>query len=257
MNKRYLILLSFLLVLFFSLNPIRYSLLDFFNITKEFFANVINQIEFKISKYQNQAQKIEKLQKENNSLKEKIAYFESFYANCKDLKKIKDSNLTLVKVVSYAHLPDFSEIYVDFTSKTYPLGLVYNNLAAGVLIKRVGYYSLGLLNSNKKISYTVLIGKKEIPGIFYGEKNIIKYIPKFKKINVGDLVITSGLDGIFYKGAKVGIITSIKEKKLYQEAKVKLFYNSLAPNYFYVIQKNDTIIKKGGENGFTKHWKYS
>jgi len=257
MNKRYLILFSFLLVLFFSLNPIRYSLLDFFNITKQFFSNIINQIEFKINKYQNQAQKIEKLQKENNSLREKIAYFESFYENCKDFTKIKDLNLTLVKVISYANLPDFSEIYVDFISQKYPLGLVYNNLAAGVLIKKVGHYSLGLLNSNKKTSYTVLIGKNEIPGIFYGGKNIIKYIPKFKKINIGDLVITSGLDGIFYKGVKVGVVTSIKSKKLYQEAKIKLFYNNLSPNYFYVVKKNDTITKKGGDYGFTKHWKYS
>jgi len=253
MNKRYLILFSFLLVLFFSLNPIRYSLLDFFNITKQFFSNIINQIEFKINKYQNQAQKIEKLQKENNSLREKIAYFESFYENCKDFTKIKDLNLTLVKVISYANLPDFSEIYVDFISQKYPLGLVYNNLAAGVLIKKVGHYSLGLLNSNKKTSYTVLIGKNEIPGIFYGGKNIIKYIPKFKKINIGDLVITSGLDGIFYKGVKVGVVTSIKSKKLYQEAKIKLFYNNLSPNYFYVVKKNDTITKKGGDYGFTKH----
>jgi len=253
MNKRYLILFAFLLVLFFSFKPVKYAVLDFFNFAKESFSGFLKKTESTITKYQNQALQIEKLQKENNSLKKKIVYFESFYANCKDLKKIKDSNFTLVKAVSYANLPDFSKIYVNFTSNTYPLGLVYNNLAAGILVKKVGHYSLGLLNSNKKTSYTVLIGKEEIPGIFYGEKNIIKYIPKFKKINIGDLVITSGLDGIFYKGAKVGIITSVKEKKLYQEAKVKLFYNSLAPNYFYVIQKNDTIIKKGGENGFTKH----
>ena len=257
MNKRYLILFSFLLVLFFLLKPVKYAVLDFFNFTKESFSSFFKKIETTVAEYQNQVKQIEKLQKENKSLKEKVAYFESFYANCKYLKKIKDSNLTLVKTISYAHLPDFSEIYVDFTSQNYPLGLVYNNLAAGILVKKVGHYSLGLLNSNKKTSYTVLIGKNEIPGIFYGKKNVIKYIPKFKKINVGDLVITSGLDGIFYKGAKVGVITSIQNKKLYQEAKIKLFYNSLAPNYFYVVQKNDTIIKKGGENGFTKHWKYS
>ena len=90
-----------------------------------------------------------------------------------------------------------------------------------------------------------------IPGIFYGKINVIKYIPKFKRIKKGDLVITSGLDGVFYEGAKVGIIENVKQTSLYQEAKVKLFYNTLEPNYFYVVRRE--IKLKGGENGFNKH----
>jgi len=237
MNKIYIIIFSFLLIVIFALPPVKSHVIDFFNFAKENISYMTNSIKNEIGEYKNQAKQIKKLKKENLLLKKKIASFESFYANCKDLKLVKDSNLTLVKVVSYAHLPDFSEIYVNFSSNKYPLGLVYNNLAAGILVKKVGHYSLGLLNSNEKTSYTVLIGKKEIPGIFYGKKNIIKFIPKYKKINVGDLVVTSGLDGIFYRGAKVGVVTSIENKNLYQEAKVKLFYNNLSPEYLYVVQK--------------------
>jgi len=242
MNKKYLLFFSFLLVVFFYFY--KSFIIDFANFSKEKINFFFNLVKDKITFYHNQAKKIEELKKENLLLQKKLAWFESFYQNCKDLKLVKDSKLYLVKVISYANLPDFSQIYVKFVSNKYPVGLVYNNLAAGVLVKRVGNYSLGLLNSNKKTTYTVLIGKKEIPGIFYGKENIIKFIPKFKKINEGDLVITSGLDGIFYKGAKVGIITSIEDKKLYQEAKVKLFYNNLAPNYLYVVKKDDTIKER-------------
>ncbi len=135
-------------------------------------------------------------------------------------------------------MPDFTQIYIDYNNSfSIPRGLVYNNLAAGIVIKNFKNYSLALLNSNNKTSYTVFIGKNEIPGIFYGKINTIKYIPKFKKINIGDIVITSGLDKVFYKGVKVGIITEVIEKNLYQEAKVKLFYNDLNPQFFYVIER--------------------
>jgi rod shape-determining protein MreC len=145
-------------------------------------------------------------------------------------------------------LPDFSKIYIDYDKKiSTPKGLVYDNEAAGIVVKNFGKYSLALLNSNPKTSYTVLIGKKKIPGIFYGKINEVKYIKKYQKINVGDLVVTSGLDGIFYRGALVGRVTEVKQKKLYQVAKVKLFYDNLAPEYFYVVDKNVTI-NEGGEN---------
>ena len=242
MNKHYLAIATFLL--FFFLYVYKTVILDVFNTSKEYLNKTVESIYQTLNSYYNQSQKIIYLEKENLELKKKIAYFQSFCKNYKDLRLVKDSNLTLVKVISYAHLPDFSEIYVKFYSNKYPLGLVYNNLAVGILVKRVGDYSLGLLNSNEKTSYSVLIGKNEVPGVFYGKKNIIKFIPIFKKINKGDLVVTSGLDGIFYKGVKVGFITQIEKKKLYQIAKIELFYDKLAPHYLYVVEKNDRIKER-------------
>jgi len=124
-----------------------------------------------------------------------------------------------------------------------PKGLVYNNMAAGIVVKNIGSYSLAYLNSNPKTTYTVMIGDKEIPGIFYGKENVVKYIKKYVPIHLGDVVKTSGLDGIFYKGALVGKVEKVTQKKLYQEVKLKLYYNKLTPDFFYVVEKNDTIKK--------------
>jgi len=248
MNKKYLLFFSFLFVLIFSIPFFKEEMIGFGNTLKKYFFEFYEYEKENITTLIEQSRKIKNLKKENLLLKMRLAKLESFYDSCKDLKKfkfVKDSNLVFTKVISYAHLPDFSQIYIDYHSKDkfFPKGIVYNNLAAGIVVKSFRNYSLALLNSNKDTSYTVFIGKNNIPGIFYGKIDTIKYIPKFKSIKKGNIVITSGLDGIFYKGAKVGIITKVIQKKLYQEAKVKLFYNNLEPTYFYVVEKRK-ILKK-------------
>ncbi len=255
MNKKYLIL--FLIGLIFLFFILKNQVIEVANFIKLNINEIVMNISEEVNSLKKQSAQIKTLKKENQLLKETIQKLNSLMFNYLDFKNlIKDSNLTLTKTISYAQLPDFSKIYIDYHAKgKFPKGLVYNNLAAGVVVKEVGNSSLALLNSNKKTSYAVYIvhNNKLIPGIFYGEKNVIKYIPKFKEIKKGDLVITSGLDGIFYKGVKVGVITQTKENNLYQEAKVKLFYDDLAPNYFYVVDKYDRIRKKGGEDGYAKH----
>jgi len=248
MNKKYILLFSFLFVFIFSIPFVRNEAIGFFNFLKKNLFSIYEYEKENILDLINQAKKIKELKNENFLLKQNLLKLKAFYEDCKDLKRfqfIKDSHLTFTKTISYASLPDFSKIYIDYVSKDnfFPKGLVYNNLAAGVVVKNFNNYSLALLNSNEKTSYTVFIGRDKIPGIFYGKVNLIKYIPKFKNIKLGDLVITSGLDGVFYKGAKVGVITKIIQKKLYQEAKIKLFYNDLEPNFFYVVEKRKILIK--------------
>jgi rod shape-determining protein MreC len=243
MSKKLIIALSFLFaffIYFFKDYIIEIAL--YFN---KSIVKIENNFSKKIDAHFKQVKKIEELKKENEKLKDAINNLNAKILACKDLKYFKvinKPNLIFSYVISYASIPDFSQIYISYNKKiTKPKGLVYNNFVAGVVIKNIGNFSLAILNSNEKTRYAVFIGKNKIPGIFYGKVNTIKYIPKFKQINIGDEVVTSGLDGIFYNGAKVGIITEVVEKKLYKEAKVKLFYNDLHPKFFYVIE--------GGKNG--------
>jgi rod shape-determining protein MreC len=239
MSKKLIIILSFLfafLFVFFFKNYIIEASL--------YIGKTLLEIKTDISKiinyHFNQEKKIKLLLSENKKLKDELNDLNAKILSCEKLKYFKvinKPNLVFAYTISYASIPDFSQIYVSYNKKiNKPRGLVYNNLVAGEVIKNIGNFSLAILNSNEKTRYSVYIGKNQIPGIFYGKIDTIKYIPKFKKVNVGDIVITSGLDGIFYKGAKVGIITSVIEKKLYKEAKVKLFYNDLHPEFFYVIE---------------------
>jgi rod shape-determining protein MreC len=244
MSKKLIIILSFLFAFLFIFIFKNYIIQASLYMSKTII-EIKKNISDNINAHFYQAEKIKLLTIENQKLKDKINDLNSKILACRDLKYFKvinKPNLVFTYTISYAAIPDFSQIYINYNKKiNKPKGLVYNNLVCGEVIKNIGNFSLAILNSNKKIRYAVYIGKKEIPGIFYGKINTIKYIPKFKKINVGDEVITSGLDGIFYNGAKVGIITEVVEKKLYKEAKVKLFYNDLHPEFFYVIE--------GGNNG--------
>ena len=238
MNKKLVFILVLTVSFFFYF--LKTPIINFSLYVEEFILNIKNSISTSINIHTNQAIKIKKLTLKNQKLINKINNLEARLTNCKDLKYFKvinKPNLVFSYAISYVSPPDFSQIYINYNKKiTKPKGLVYNNFVCGEVIKNTGSFSLALLNSNKDTRYTVYIGKNEIPGIFYGKIDTIKYIPKFKVINVGDEVITSGLDGIFYKGAKVGIISEVIDKKLYQEAKVKLFYNDLHPEFFYVIE---------------------
>jgi len=196
---------------------------------------------------------IQRLESENKKLKYALVKLDA-KCSCGNINILHKPSISFCEVISYAKLPDFSEVYLTYSKPfTSPRGLIWDGFAAGIAVKKYSNYTLGLLNSNKKTTYTVYIGKNKIPGIFYGKDNIIKFIPRFKPIKKGDLVITSGLDGVFYEGVKVGTIISVTQKKLYQTAKIKLFYNDLHPKYFYVVETLRSKLKIGGENGKPKH----
>jgi rod shape-determining protein MreC len=243
MNKKFLyfIIAIIIAISFYFKNVIKENLLFSFNFIKKEIISSYYIVKLKVNSYFNQAKEIQALTKNNKMYRD---YIESIYPILSNYKKLKEfkiihnPKIVFTQAISYANLPDMSSIYIDYSDKnlSHIKGLIYNNKAAGIVTNSYKNYSLALLNTNPNTSYTVFIGKDKIPGIaFGGEKLIIKYIPNYKKINIGDLVVTSGLDRIFYEGVKVGKITSITQKDLYQEAIVKPFYNPYHPTFFYVV----------------------
>jgi len=244
MNKKifYTIVTIFLVTIIYFKNPITETILSIFNSTKIYISTQIDKIELNIKKHFNQAEQIKSLTKENQNYKNYISQIEPIllnYQKMKLFKQIKNPKLIFTQTISYANLPDMSSIYINYRDKiSTPQGLIFNNTTAGIVIKGFKNYSLAYLNSNPKVIYTVFIGDKKIPGILYGGKNLtIKYIPKYHKLKVNDLVITSGLDKIFYEGVKVGKIEKVIDTPLYQEAIITPFYDSLHPTFFYVVRK--------------------
>ena len=253
MSRRLLVFLVLLRIWLFQIPKVKKYTLESANSLKNSFSSFVTSVKETYNEYIEQKNSLQNLLEENKYLKDEIQKIAVKYATCKDLKyfkKVKFPNVVFTQVISYAALPDFTQVYINYDKPfKVPRGLVYNNLAAGIAVKHYSNYSLALLNSNEKTSYTVYIGKNKIPGIFYGKINTVKYIPKFKPVKIGDIVITSGLDGVFYQGALVGKVVEVVEKKLYQEAKIKLFYNDLNPEFFYVVQTlaNEKGVKVKGK----------
>jgi rod shape-determining protein MreC len=244
MNKIYVLIFGLLFLALFQVDFIKSYALGLVLYIKQKSVELIKEF----NEIEQKDRVIRHLKIENRKLKDKLENLKLALKECENLKYFSfktDPLLVFTKVISYADIPHFNRVYIDYSYPfSTPRGLIYNNLAAGIVIKNYGKYSLAILNSNdKELRYTVLIGENHIPGVLEGR--IIKYIPKFKKIKIDDIVITSGLDKVFYKGVFVGKIVSITQKKLYQEAKVEFFYNRFDPDYFYVY--------KGGSNGYVKH----
>lgn len=193
-----------------------------------------------------QADTIRRLKKENKYLKEDNIVLDTFAAEVVNLSKFKSyegensPKVETVRAIAYASLPDFNKVWIDFkdfnSSKIY--GLIYNGTTAGIVVEKNGQQSLALLNGDSKCSYSVYVGSREYPGIAMGKRSdlmVVKYIPSWADIEVGDEVFTSGLDNIFFEGIKVGTVKNVRNFNVYKEVEIEPFYNSLKPDYFYII----------------------
>jgi rod shape-determining protein MreC len=199
-----------------------------------------------INKHFYQAQKIEHLEKELELYKSNHLLMQQLASELQELLKENRSpfrvkpKVELARTISYEKFGNMNRAWIDMqdanTSKIY--GLIYKELVAGIVIFK-NNRPLALLNRDIKSSYAVYIGEQKAPGIAHGNnaKNIlVKFIPTWFKINVGDEIVTSGLDNIFFRGLKVGKVISVSSAQGYQNAVVEPYYQGNELGYFHIIK---------------------
>jgi len=249
MKKRSFLLLVFLVIIFVITT--RYN-----GAVRSFILDFINPIKVSYLKFQNlsnsylkQQEKIIKLQKENNRLNklliEQSNYIDQLakvYKLIPSLVKQPYKSIYLVDTISYVKLNKLNEIMLT-TPKDLNLtegklyGLIQKDVVAGVAEYK-GSKLYGYLISNPKSTFSVLIGKDNVNGIAQGDGFnglIVKYIPRWSKVEVGDKVRTSGLDNVFYPNVPVGIVKEVKTLDRYKEAKVQVYANLSKPSIFFLI----------------------
>ncbi len=150
-------------------------------------------------------------------------------------------SVTLARAVSYANFGDMNKLWLkmDDFNRSRLYGLVYNEKAAGIVTERDGR-PLALLNGDYQCTYAVYVGPNKAPGIVRGSNSdtmLVQYIPTWITVSVGDEVITSGLDRLFFNGIKVGKVLSVELAGGYQNAVIEPYYKGNAPDYFHVITK--------------------
>ena len=216
------------------------------NSLKNSYFNVTNAVETTIDAHFFQAQHIKDLKQKLSKLERLQLQMQECSNRLQALTQennatlAKNPEMELVHATSYQKFGDFNRLWMDVpdynASKIY--GLLYNNYVAGIVISKHNK-PLALLNSDIKSTYAVYVGEQKAPGIAHGnnDKNIIvSFIPAWFVLHVGDEVITSGLDNIFFKGLKVGKVVSIKQSQGYQKAVVSPYFNATEPDYFYMIR---------------------
>ncbi|MGG7048388.1 MULTISPECIES: rod shape-determining protein MreC [unclassified Campylobacter] len=220
---------------------------DLSNSVVSLYLNFAQSVKDSIGKHFSQASQIEKLKQQNAELERSATLLATFANELNTVLKDKnatkyDPRVKLVRALSYANMGDYSKFYVggfsDFNeSKIY--GLIYQGNSAGVLVQKDGK-PLALLQNDPKSIFAVFIGDKQIPGMAHGTKNgvVIKFIPQWLSVNIGDEVFTSGLDGIFFSGVPVGKVTEVIEESSYYSAIVEPYMKAMTPNFLYVVIKD-------------------
>ena len=150
-------------------------------------------------------------------------------------------SVTLARAISYVNFGDMNKIWLDMKdfNRSRLYGLVYNEKAAGIVTERDGK-PLALLNGDYQCTYAVYVGPNKAPGIVRGSNSdtmLVQYIPTWVAISVGDEVITSGLDRLFFNGIKVGKVLAVELTGGYQNAVITPYYKGNMPDYFHVITK--------------------
>ncbi|MCK5853956.1 MAG: rod shape-determining protein MreC [Sulfurovaceae bacterium] len=215
---------------------------------KEWYVNLSIGINEYIEKYSSQSKTIDILKEENLLLRKYLYKQKSTINQLQQYSKVKFETLSQnedvipVQTISYTKFNDFSTVHLNHgenlkDEKIY--GLIQKNVAAGIAIKENGLLE-GILLSNPKCQFSTFIGEKKMPGIAKGiDENTmeINFIPKWSKINIGDKVITSGLDNIFLANIPVGTVKNIVTRSTYKTAIIDIYADVLHPNYFYLVKK--------------------
>jgi len=239
------------------------TLLGAINPIKQSYKNFTQSVEDKSHSYIFQKESIEKLSRENRILRkrllEQMHYIEqvkNIYEVLPDLSRLPVSSISIVETISYVKLNSFSQVILTkpkdlIEDKLY--GIIQGRVVAGTA--RVHSNQLyGYLTSDEKCRFSVFIGDTKAPGIALGhEKNemIIKFIPKWHNVQVGEKVFTSGLDDIFFADIPVGIVTKVEIQSSYTVAHLKTYSDIFHPKTFFLINDAKATLSEGFDSNKT------
>lgn len=237
--------------------PITDILLDTINPIKQKYQSFTQEIEDKSQSYIFQKESIERLSHENRILRkrllEQMHYIDgvkSIYETLPFLDKVPISSVSIVETISYVKLNSFSQIILTkpknlVKDKLY--GIIQKNVVAGTA-KVISNQLYGYLTSDEKCRFSVFIGESNAPGIALGDNQnqmIVKFIPKWHNIKVGDKVITSGLDDIFFINIPVGIVQEVEVQSSYTVAHIKTYSDIFHPKTFFLINNATPTLTDG------------
>ena len=205
------------------------------------------RIQEKIDEHFSQKEEIQRLRAENQTLQKSAVLSIAFASKLSDLLKEHNStagyhpNVAMVESIGYANLNDYGKVWLKFDAfnKNKIYGLLQQGYAAGIVVENDGHPQ-GLLLSDPKAIFAVYIGNQKMQGVAQGNRKevLVKYISQWLQPQVGDEVITSGLDQIFFEGIKVGVVTEVIDEESSKTVVVKPYVTTHVPSYMHVIMQN-------------------
>jgi len=249
-KKRRSLLLLIVLIIAFVISTryngaIKSFFLDFINPIKSIYLNLTHISD----SYLEQQKSITTLKEENARLNklllEQSNYIEQLskiYKLLPSLAKKPYKSIYLVDTISYVKLNRLNEIILTYPKNLHLnedkiYGLLQKDYAVGIA-RVIDGKLYGYLLSHPKCTFSVVIGNNSVNGIAQGDnKNgmIVKFIPRWSDIKIGDRVKTSGLDNIFFPNTPVGVVTEVKTLDTYKLATIKVNADLTKPSLFFLI----------------------
>jgi rod shape-determining protein MreC len=173
------------------------------------------------------------------------------YRNFLNFQKTMTHDTIAAQVIGKDPSPWFNSIIIDkgFSDGVKKgLPVVIPEGVAGQIIEVTKHYSKVLLLIDRNSAIDSLAQRTRARGIIRGSSDgrfFFQYVLKKYEIQEGDTVISSGLDGVFPKGLKVGKVRSITQKNsgIFQEVVVTPFVD------FEKLEEVIIILPKPDQNG--------
>jgi len=180
--------------------------------------------------------------KENPKLKRELARAMESVSQCKELElentrlrkfvhfqDIEEDTVVAAKVIGRDPSPWFRTIMIDKGAKdglTRGLPVLVSEGIVGQIVAVSNRYSRVILITDRNSAVDALVQTSRARGIVKGNDTELcsfRYVLRKNKIEPGEMIISSGLDGVFPKGLRIGWVVELKENssQLFQEITLK------------------------------------
>lgn len=202
---------------------------------------------------------------ENRSLKQQLVtleqritdYHEAYVENLRlrrllDFKSTINAETVAAQVVLHDLTGWFQTLIVDkgFKDQVAPdMAVVNDEGVVGRVLDVSDRYARILLITDPGSSVDAVVQRNRVRGILSGKDAnscVLKYVRGNLDVQVGDLITTSGKDGIFPKGLRLGIIQGIFKDPvdLFQKIEVKPLVRLSALEELLIIKRESNVPEK-------------
>jgi rod shape-determining protein MreC len=212
---------------------------------------------------------LRELRSENDSLREQLAsleqrlidYQEAYLENLR-LRRLLDFKSTIqaetipAQVVLHDLTGWFQTLMVDkgFRDQIAPdMAVVNDEGVVGRVLDVSDRYARVLLITDPGSSIDAIIQRNRVRGIVSGKDAntcVLKYVRGNLDVQVGDLITTSGKDGVFPKGLRLGTVTGVYKDPLdlFQRIEIKPLVRLSALEELLIIKRDTKPSEKGVGN---------
>lgn len=203
------------------------------------------------------------VQAENEALKQRLAQLEAqahLYQEAKleqeRLRRLLELKVQLAlpvqgaRIIGYEITPWFKCALLDKGAREglqRGMGVVNAEGVIGRLVECYPHYAKVLLLLDRSSAVDALVQRTRLRGILAGDGGRgcrLKYIHKDQDVQVGDLVLTSGVGGIFPAGLPLGKVTAVDRKSpgIFQEVEVTPAVDFMRLEEVLVIRTAQAIL---------------